>query len=790
MIFLAKKLRLPYLFIILLLAIPGFAFAGSVHGIIKSGDATITGASVRLLELDRATASGAHGEYSFERVPSGTYHVFVHAIGYASMTSTIQVTDGAAELSFSLTASAIPGEDVVVSASPYARTANDQYQSAATKDAIALHQSPGSSFAEEIEDLPGVSVRWNGSAPARPMLRGLTDNDVLITENGLRTGDLSTFDPAHAVPIEAEGVEEVDVVRGPASVMFGPNAVGGVVNVITSLVPEASDKTVSGHASVMGNTVNDLYSGYFNTVWSDGSSALKIAAGGVHSQDISIPSGFYMDNGPDPAQGYQLDKIPQSFIHTYEESIGYSYTGGFGMIGVGVKHYQMNYGIPGDPLDTFFVKNDDGSVTSMVDPLFSRIQMENYGVELKGLFNVGGSFINQIKLNANAVDYNHSEHPIGPNNDSLGNPDGTFSEFEQNNFHQNTYNTSLQFIEQRMGDWQGTLGIWTNLENLNIGGLQPLGPNSVTTDLAGYIYEEYIASENTRFQGALRYDYNNISTFAAPNSTVPAFVNFNQTRNSSALTGSLGVVQKLSHELTGSLSIGRSFRAPTLQELFGSGPDDASASFIEGDSSLVSETGIEFDASLKGNMNGFTFEVSPFFNIINNYLYSYFTNELDTVSGYYHRKFAQANAQLFGFEASTTVQLMEHWSATASASYVNASIVNDSTTPLPFIPPLKGLLRLNYLDQTYSGAIEWRLTAAQNRLGPGGGPGQLETPTAGYGVVNIGFGVRLPSGNAVHFISVHCDNVLDQSYRDNLSVIKDFLPMPARGFRLVYDVTF
>ncbi len=783
--FFIAKFSCAAVFVYLLLLFPSLALAGSIHGIIKGGDSPIIGATLRLLELDRATISGAHGEYTFERVPAGTYHVFVHSIGYASMTSVVQVTDGAAELSFSLTASALPGEEIVVSASPYARTASDQYQPAATKDAIALHQSPGSSFAEEIEDMPGVSVRWNGSAPARPMLRGLTDNDVLITENGLRTGDLSTFDPAHAVSIEADGVEEVDVVRGPASVMFGPNAVGGVVNVITSLVPQASDKTVSGHASVIGNTVNDLYSGYFNTVWSDGSSALKIAAGGVHSQDISIPSGFYTDNGQDPPQGYQLDKIPQSFIHTYEESIGYSYTGGFGMIGVGVKHYQMNYGIPGDPLETFYV-ND----TAHINPLYSRIQMENYSVELKGLFNVGGSFINQIKLNANAVDYNHSEHPIGPDTNADGSKNGNFSEFEQNNFHQNTYNTSLQFIEEKTGDWQGTLGIWTNLENLNIGGLQPLGPNSLTTDLAGYIYEEYIASENTRFEGAVRYDYNNISTFPAPNSTDSDFRNFNQTGNASALTGSLGVVQKLSSELTGSLSIGRSFRAPTLQELFGTGPDDASASFIEGDSSLVPETGIEFDASLKGNMNGFAFEVSPFFNIINNYLYSYFTNELDTASGYYHRKFAQANARLWGFEASTSVQLMDHWSATASASYVNASIVNDSTTPLPFIPPLKGLLRLDYLDQTYSGAIEWRLTAAQNQLGPGGGPSQLETPTAGYGVVNIGFGVRLPSGNAVHFISIHCDNALDQSYRDNLSVIKDFLPMPARGFRLVYDVTF
>ncbi len=127
---------------------------------------------------------------------------------------------------------------------------------------------------------------------------------------------------------------------------------------------------------------------------------------------------------------------------------------------------------------------------------------------------------------------------------------------------------------------------------------------------------------------------------------------------------------------------------------------------------------------------------------------------------------------------------MDHWAVTVSGSYVNAEAVRDSDTPLPFIPPLKGLLRLNYQDNTYSGMIEWRLAAAQNNLGVG------DTPTAGYGIINLGAGVRLPQGGVVHTISVHCDNVLNQVYRDNLSVIKDFIPQPAHGFRLNYDLIF
>ncbi|HET6402097.1 MAG TPA: TonB-dependent receptor [Candidatus Kapabacteria bacterium] len=770
MMFYNHSISRAILFLFLSVLCPALAGAVSIRGTITSGGTPITGATVRLLELDRETHSGANGEYSFEQVPPGKYHVFVRTMGYASVTEAVEVTDSPAELSFSLTASAIPGEDVVVSATPYARPTSEQYQAVASKSQVEAHESPGASVAEEIEDIPGVSVRWNGSAPARPILRGLTDNDVLILENGLRTGDISAFDPAHAVPIEAAEVEEVDVVRGPASVMFGPNAVGGLVNVITSTVPEASDKMVSGRASIMGNSVSDLYSGYFNTTLSDGSAAFGISAGGLHSQDVKIPSGTYTD--PATNQTYHLSAIPQSFDRTSEEGLGYSYTGGFGMIGAGAKHYAMNWGIPGDPWDPNQL--DPG-------PTISRIQMDKYTVELRGLFNIGGSFIDQIRFNGNITDYVHSEHPTIP--DSTGTKP---VEFEQNNFHQNGYNATLQFVEQKMGGWQGTLGLWANFDNLNIGGLQPLGPNSLTSDVAGYIYEEYAASENTRLEGALRYDVNQISlartlmTYASPSR------NDTRTRNENAFTGSFGILQKLSPELTSSFSIGRSFRAPTVQELFGYGPDDASASFILGDAGLVPETGLEFDASLKGTMSGFSFEVSPFLNLISNYLYSYYTGTTDTTQqpNYPYRQFAQANARLFGFEASTSVQLVEHWALTASGSYVNASITNDSTTPLPFIPPLKGILRLDYLANVYSGTIEWRLAAPQYRLGPG------DDSVAGYGVVNIGAGIRLTSGSAVHYIGVHCDNLFNQSYRDNLSVIHDFLPQPGRGFRLTYDVIF
>src|SRR5579883_1665722 len=144
---------------------------GSIHGTVKGGDKPLVGATVRILELDRADHSDANGEFTFRDVPNGTYKVFVRALGYASATNTITVADTLAETSFILNESAIQEEDIVVTASPYARLAGDQYQPAESKSTEALHQSPGSSFAEEISDMPGISVRWMGSSSARPIIR-------------------------------------------------------------------------------------------------------------------------------------------------------------------------------------------------------------------------------------------------------------------------------------------------------------------------------------------------------------------------------------------------------------------------------------------------------------------------------------------------------------------------------------------------------------------------------------------------------------------------------------------
>jgi iron complex outermembrane receptor protein len=746
-----------------LLLWPATLQAQTVTGTVQTAGSPIVGATVRLLELDRIEHTGAEGQFTFSDIPKGIYRVNVGVTGYASATDTVSVTSGTARVSFNLRESAIHLKEVVVSASPTARTSDEQYQSTASKSLVEFQNSPGTSFAEKISDLPGVAVRSLGSAPSRPILRGLGDNEVLILENGLRMGDLATFDPAHGTPIEAIGVSQIDVVRGPATILYGPSTIGGVVNVITDIVPSMSDHPISGTAAVEGNTVSTEGAGYVNNIYSQGNQAFRVSAGGVRAHNIRIPSGDYTDPGTGTV--FNLDRMPQTFDRSGEAGLGYAYQSDFGTIGIGGKHFETNYGIPGVPPNPDFVN---------VPPTTSRIAQRRNTIELRSLFNGGFSFVNRVKLNASYNDYSHSEFPTAQDSSGVSDP-------QANHFHKRQFNGVLQLQHQPLGKLQGTLGLWTNIEDLTIDGDEPLGPNSLTSGLAGYAYEEYPAADNTRLQAGLRYDYNRIQTRPYLQSTDPVFQTLDVSRLSNALTASLGAIQQFTPHLTGSFSLARSFRAPTVQELFANGLDAASGTYTIGTAELGPETGVGADASLKGNFANASFEISPYANSIRNYIFGFLRG--DTIQGFPVRQFGATNARLFGFDASVTVQPAQYFVLKAGADYVNAEDTRQNV-PLPFTPPLRGLLRATYQDRTYMGMVETRLAASQARLGEG------DTPTPGHAVVNFGVGMRFARQRVVNNISIHCDNVFNRVYRDNLSVIKDFIPQPARGFRLNYQAMY
>ena len=743
--------------------LPSAARAQTIRGTVTSSGVPIVGATVRIPDVDRAQRTGAGGDFAFADIPTGTYSVYVAARGYTAASKSVTANGATITITFDLKPSALPLKEIVVSATSVARFTDDQYQATAAKSLLDFQNSGGMSFAERIADVPGVAARSNGSAPARPILRGLGDNEVLVLENGLRMGDIATFDPAHATPLMAMGITQVEVVRGPATILYGPSTIGGIVNVMTEIVPSLSSRPMSGTVSLEGNSVNDGYTGHFRNVFSSSNQAFSISGGLLRARETRIPSGVYIDPGSEKA--FTLDRMPQTFDQSNEAGLGYTVQGGLGTIGIGAKYFDANYGIPGVPPNPDFAN---------VAPTTSRISQQRRTIEMRGLFSVGGAFIRQLKLDANYNDYTHSEFPTAQ--DASG-----VSDSQANHFHKRAFNAVLQLQQQPIGKWQGTLGLWTNIENLTIEGDEPLGPNSVTTGMAAYAFEEYLASATTRLQAGVRFDYNKIQTSPFAQSTDPVFQTLNVSRLHNAFTASLGAVRQFTPEVTGSVNFARSFRAPTVQELFANGLDAASGTFSIGTAVLRPETGFGVDASLKGTFERATFELSPYVNYISHYIYGFLRG--DTIQNFPVRQFAATNARLMGFEASATVAATPLIAIRASADYVNAQDTK-LNEPLPFIPPLRALVRATYQDSRWMGLLELRGAASQSRLGEG------DTPTGGFTVMNLGAGMRFVRQGMVHNLSIRCDNLFNTVYRDNLSVIKDFLPQPARGFRINYQLLY
>ncbi len=736
--------------------------AQTIRGTVRAAGKPIAGVPVRLLELNLTERTGDAGDFAFLGVPAGVYRLAVRVTGYRAITDTVRAAGNVTTVTLDLAAEPVVLDEIVVSASPTPRPTSELYQAASSKSRADLATSSGTTLAERISDLPGVSVRGLGSAPSRPILRGLGDNEVALLENGLRVGDLATFDPAHATPIDALTINQVDVVRGPATILYGPNTIGGVVNVITSLVPMGSSRQMSGTIALEGNSVSNLYSGYVEHLFSNAGSALRLSASGVHASDIRIPAGTYVD--PGTGAPFDLNRLPQTFDHSSALEAGYSYSGSFGSLGIGARHYNLNYGIPGVPPNPDWLNGP---------PTTSRIAQVRNTVELRSRFVARGPF-RSIGFNASYNDYSHSEFPTAQDASGVSDP-------QANHFHKREFNGVLQLQQPDIGRLSGTVGIWTDVQDLTIEGDQPLGPNSVTKGLAVYGYEELRVGSRTRLQAGLRYDLNHIQTRPDPSSSDPVFRSSNESRSANAVTASAGLQHRFSNQVTSSISVGRSFRAPTVQELFANGLDAASGTYSIGTATLKPETGLGIDASLSADFGRARIEVSPYLNYIKDYIYGFLRG--DTIQDFPVRQFTATKARLYGFEASTTIIAAPWLTFRASGDYVNAQDTRNAV-PLPFTPPLRGLVRVTFQQQHYFAMAEGRFAASQTRLGEG------DTPTDGYAVMNVGVGLRLVHGARESLINLVCSNLFNRVYRDNLSVIKDFLPQPARGVRLSYQLSY
>jgi len=736
------------LFLIILI-MPGTILA-QLQGEIRnaSTDEPVSFAYVHLEEINRSTTTDRNGTFRFQNVPAGTYIISVHRIGFKTYTREIEY-DGTDSnlLDIRMQPQNISGEEITVTGSRQ-QTGGARLEHASTKIiGEELRRNLGSTLSETLTNQAGFSERSSGPAPGRPVIRGLGDERVLILRDGERTGDVSAQSADHGVSIDPMGAEEIEVARGPAALAYGANAIGGVINVVKNQIPNTVPNNFTGSASLNGKSVNSEASAAVDLIVPFKNWAATLDLNGRTGQDFSTPGA----------------SIENSYLKNTHNTAGLSYVGNNGYLGGSFSTYLSDYGIPPDP---------NGGHPNGVD-----IEMRKYQADFRGERILDHPFFRTVEARYSFVNYNHVELE---SNGNLGTEFGKL-----------TTNVS---VSSNTKGWtifdEGSMGLWGEMQDYAVRGADT--PDSDLYSAAAYIIQEGDAG-NLHFEIGARLE----SIHSRPEEErVSQRIGQIENRSFLGLASSASLIYELSSRVFAGTTVMHSFRAPTLEELYSEGPHLAAYSFEIGNPQLDPERGLGTELFLRYRSSRINAEVVGYRNKFQNYLFPRDTGEQSVSDPALNNyQFIGTEAEFFGFELSANLQLHQRLTVGGNLSYTRAERTvseeeqqvtgfSGDTRPLPMIPPLQGSFFVKYSQGNFTATTRMVLADKQTRLS------EFETRTDGYRLLNASLQYRIDQTNLLHTISLSGKNLLNTTYRNHLSRIKEVFPEPGRNISLLYRLYF
>jgi iron complex outermembrane receptor protein len=760
------------------------AQGGTIAGIVvdSATGQPLVAAVVRLVGVGRGEATHDDGTFRFAGVPVGAQTVSVQRLGYGQASRVVTVREGdSVFVRFAIVASAAQLSGVVVTGTVGERMGDELLSSTSVLSGAALDRTLAGTVAGTIEREPGVSVVSTGPNTARPVIRGLGGDRILILEDGMRPGDLSSTSGDHAVAIEPLTAQQVEVVRGPMSLLYGPNALGGVVNVIREEVPTSAPEHPHGMTSLEGSTVNGgLSAGGWGTM-GVGRVALRGEASVRNTGDLRTP----------------LGRLGNTDSRTYNLSGGAALTGDWGHAGASYRFYDSQYGIPGG----FIGAHEEGIDIAM------RRHMLRADAERRGW----GPFAS-VHAAASVTRYEHEElehvHDGGHDHDEDHDHDGDGEADHGDHEHDEALGTrfgqdlaALDVVARHdaLGALaQGAVGVRGQWRDVATGGSLRT-PDTRDWSLAAFAVEE-LALGPVRLQGGLRWDWSRYEPEAGAavqvgDEAIPAVA-----RSFGAFSGSVGLLWTAREWLSVGGSVARAYRTPDVNELYSDGPHLAAYSYDVGDPRLRKETGLGVDGFVRLRTGPVQAELAAFRNTLDDYIHLRNTGQVSAEAGRPIFQYGNTDARLTGLEADVQWSVTPRWVVDATASYVRGELTEPrpmlpadpvlglperpASRWLPFIPPLNGRVGVRYETPRWFAGTGLRLADRQDRLG------DFETETPGYGVADANVGVRLLVGGRMHAVTLRVDNALDREYREHLARTKAVMPQAGRNVSLLYRLMF
>jgi len=690
----------------------------------------IPGATVYIEELERGTAADEDGRFDFGEISPGTYTLTVRSVGYTVTKITIDhPADGLIRVE--MQPSVLRADDIIVTSSPIGK--NIQYQPAQAFNAEMLQQKAAPSLGEMLDGTPGVATRSFGSAPARPVIRGFDGDRVLVMQNGERMGDLSGTAVDHAVALDPLSMDRVEVIRGPASLLYGSSAIGGVINMFSNDMPREWEKGTRGSIASHVATVNNMGAGLFRAQHGGSNFA---ATGRViyrNGGDLMTPEG----------------RLPDTSINNFSYGSGLGYRSGAFETGLAISGMDYTYGLP-----------------EAIDDLNESIEIRMNRTNIQSISTLKmDRFFDHAELRIHYSDYSHDEIEIERFQDGL------IEEELEISFDQQTISSSLVLRHRPVGAMEGALGLSFNRSQIAVGGEEALTPDAEGYFLAGYIYEEISLSEVFTMKTGVRMEWK--ETFVKTNELFPDASAF-EDRSDLIFSGALGLNYTPSARWTAGLQVARAYRTPTIEELYSFAPHAAAGSFDIGDPTLQNEFSIGTDAFVEYKSDRFQTQLSLFANRIDNFVDFTPTGEIHEPSGLPFFEYVSKDAILYGFEFSTNVAISDVLSGGIGFDYVRGRERSGELRNLTFMPPFRTHLQFMYDNGTIWTGPRLRIVNRQEQVAPN------EDPTPGYLLIGADAGYRFGHGVT---LSLRLDNLLNERYRDHLSRVENRdAPMPGRNF--------
>ena len=636
-------------------------------------------------------------------------------------------------------------EQVVITATPMRESAFETAQPAALLSGDDLIRSRSLSLGETLASQPGVSATYFGPQASRPVIRGIGGERVQMYEDGGAALDASSLSNDHSVTIDPLLAERIEVVRGPATLLYGNGASGGLVNVITSRIPETlPQKPLNGALELRTDSATEERAGAARVDGGSGHWAWHADGHKSDTDDVHIPD-FALSRERRAqlvAEGEDVDEMKDRLVNsgskTYGGAVGGSYIGDKGFIGLGASLFDTDYGLP----------DSTGEIGAHID-----MRQKHY--DLKAELRDLNDFLSSVRVRSSYSDYTHGEI------EGTGEV-GTL-------FQQKGSDTRLVFDHTPLAGWRGTFGVQYRDVDLDVTGEEALLPRSQTRNTGFFVFEERQFGAFHIESGA-RLEQQKIDI--ASDGTRP-----NYDRN--AVSASLGGVYKLAGDYSVALNVTSTQRHPTATELYADGPHVAAQRFEIGDDTLKRERATTFDLGFRKTAGDWTGAVTAFQSDYSRYIFAALTGavagEEDPLPVV---QYSQRDATFSGFELEVKPPAADLGfgvlSSRVVADYVRAKL-KDGGGDVPQIPPMRIGGELTLEQGAFSSGVSVTWYDKQDKLGP------AELPTEGYTMVNLDFSYRLPEQQHSVFFYLRGQNLLDEDARRHTSSLKDVAPLPGRG---------